>query len=95
MISNSLLLYFLQEVLVKGLAESRTFQRFALRTHTSIEEMKGKGTEHLNATLDELSKAAVEQTASSGGPPKPPLRGIPGFFSAFGKEIRKDLGFGN
>lgn len=83
------------EVIVKGLAESRTFQRMALKTHTTIEEMNKKGSEQINATLDELTKQAAKQmsetTAASSGPPKPPLRGFPGFISAFGKEVRRDV----
>jgi hypothetical protein len=30
---------------------------------------------------------------TNGGPPIPPKQGFAGFISAFGKEIRKDLGF--
>lgn len=77
-----------QEVLVKGLAESRTFQRFALRTHTNLEEAKKVGTEYFQKGLEELEKTSA---TGGSGPPKPPLRGLPGFFAAFAKEVRKDF----
>mmetsp|Transcript_4709 Transcript_4709/g.6691 ORF Transcript_4709/g.6691 Transcript_4709/m.6691 type:complete len:108 (+) Transcript_4709:233-556(+) len=94
--------YIANEVIVKGLAESKTFQRFALRTHTTVQDLKAKGTEQMNGTLDDFAKMANEQvtkqnaassttTANAAGPPKPPLQGVPGFFSAFGKEIRQDI----
>lgn len=95
--------YIANEVLIKGLAESRTFQRFALKTHNRIQEFKGKGQETLNSTLDEVHKAASEaahsapssaDVASTKGPPSPPDRGLSGFLSAFIKEVNKDLGIG-
>jgi len=85
-------------VIVKGLAESKTFQKFALRTHLNLEQVKKTGTEYMNQGIDEVSKIATEAAmkeaaaASGGGPPKPPLRGISGFFRAFGNEVRKDFG---
>ena len=78
------------EVIVKGLAESRTFQRMALKTHVTVEEAKAKGTQQ----MEELAKLTSETTTNStnsGRPPQPPLRGIPGFFVAFAKEVRKDF----
>lgn len=91
-----------QEIIIKGLANSRTFQRFALRTHTQIQDVKKVGTETLESHLDELHKAVLRNqhanfsTAAASNakiPPTPPLRGFAGFISAFFKEIRHDLGF--
>lgn len=83
-----------QEFIVKGLAESRTFQRMALRTHNTIQETKKAGTQHVEATMEELAKMTSDSTTASAtnkGPPQPPLRGVPGFFAAFAKEVRKDI----
>jgi hypothetical protein len=97
------------ELFIKGLAESKTFQRFAVHTDKHIQKFKKDGVEQLNSQFDELhkqaTKAAYSTTSSSatsaggsgGGkgvilPPKKPMEGIPGFFSALGKVIRKDLG---
>jgi hypothetical protein len=87
--------YVANEVIVKGLAESRTFQKFAVRTNKQYTDTMKQGSDKLNMTLEE---AAAQQAggmqaaaASGGGPPKPPLRGVPGFFVAFGKELRKDI----
>ncbi|KAL4422841.1 hypothetical protein ABPG75_009038 [Micractinium tetrahymenae] len=38
--------YLLNEVLVNGLANSRTFQRFAIRTNSMMEEAAKKTAEH-------------------------------------------------
>jgi hypothetical protein len=83
-----------KEILVKGLAESRTFQKFAVRTQAKIEEAQKAGATILNKGMETLNKEDVIAKASTqhGGPPLPPLRGIPGFLSAFVKEIRNDLG---
>jgi hypothetical protein len=105
-----------QEVLIKGLANSKTFQRFALRTDHHVQQYKQKGQQHVNEALDDLHKTATEsmykaqaearasgyagsgaggsKASAAAGPPTPPLRGFGGFISAFGKEIKKDLGFG-
>ena len=104
-----------QEVLIKGLANSKTFQRFALRTDHHVQQYKKKGQEHVNEALDDLHKTATEtmykaqaearasgyagsssgsKASAAAGPPTPPARGFGGFISAFGKEIKKDLGFG-
>jgi hypothetical protein len=92
--------YVANEVIIKGLANSRTFQRFAVRTNKQYEDFTKQGADQLNETLEELAKqqaGAVHQNAAKPaasqvvGPPQPPLRGIPGFFVAFGKEIRKDV----
>ena len=50
--------------------------------------------EQMNKTLDDIAKqqaGGAASSASNQGPPKPPLRGIPGFFVAFFKEVRKDV----
>lgn len=90
------------------MANSKTFQKFAVRTESHLQNLKQGGRDKLNSQLDELHKAASEAAFSStssskssgsrgmhtnGGPPIPPKQGFAGFISAFGKEIRKDLGF--
>ena len=99
----------MKEILIKGLANSKTFQRFAVRTDAHIRNLKQTSNEQINSKLDELHKAASRSAYSSGsaskaggnatsggssGPPKEPLSGFAGFIAAFGKEIRKDLGLG-
>ena len=101
--------YIANELFIKGLAESKTFQKFAVHTDRHIQRIKKDGVEQLNNHVDELHKeitkaayststkstSAAGGTAAGGGvlqPPKKPLEGIPGFFSALGKVIRRDLG---
>ena len=94
--------YVANEVIVKGLANSRTFQKFAVRTNQQYQELNKHGTDKITKTFEELSKtqggpasASASGTAAAGGPlqaPQRPLRGIPGFVLAFAKEVRKDLG---
>ena len=55
-----LLLLLQQEVLIKGLANSKTFQRFALRTDHHVQQYKQKGQQHVNEALDDLHKTATE-----------------------------------
>ena len=99
--------YIANEIFVKGLANSKTFQRFAVRTDAHLRNLKEGGAENLNSKLDELHKAATEAAYSTSasasssskayhtsGPPIPPKGGFAGFVEAFGKEIRKDLGIG-
>ncbi|GFH51435.1 hypothetical protein CTEN210_07911 [Chaetoceros tenuissimus] len=101
--------YVANEIFVKGLANSKTFQKFAVRTDSHLSEMKKGGVESLNSKLDDLHKAATEAAYSTAeaaknssskssyhtsGPPTPPKGGFPGFVSAFGKEVKKDLGIG-
>jgi len=90
--------YVANEIIIKGLANSRTFQRFAVRTSKKYEDFTKQGADQLNETLEGLAKQqtggtrdASTSAAAGGGPPQPPLRGIPGFFAAFFKEIRKDI----
>lgn len=102
--------YVANEILIKGLANSKTFQRFAVRTDSHIRNSK----ESFNSQLDEMHRQATTSAfssasssegasaASSGaskgyhtsGPPVPPARGVAGFFQAMGREIKKDLGIG-
>ena len=87
--------YVANEIIIKGLAQNKAFQRFAVRTDSSIREAQKRGSEQISKTVNEFSTSAAEgATASMAGPPKPPLRGFPGFVSCFFKEIRKDLGMG-
>lgn len=97
--------YVANEILIKGLANSRAFQKFAVRTNKQYEDLHKKGTDQITQALEELAKQNVVgdkavgagSAASKGAststlnPPKPPLRGIPGFFLAFAKEVRKDI----
>ncbi len=99
-----------QELLVKGLAESKTFQRIAVHTDRHIQKYKKESLEQVNTHIDELHKKATQaayststknfssSSSSSTGrklePPLRPVEGIPGFFSALGKVIRRDLGIG-
>eukprot|EP00804_Cyclotella_cryptica_P002158 CCRYP_006574-RA/>CCRYP_006574-RA protein AED:0.07 eAED:0.07 QI:202/1/1/1/1/1/2/472/111 len=98
--------YIANEIFIKGLANSKTFQRFAVHTDRHIQKIKTEGIETLNTQMDELHKQATKAAFStsardgvsgSGGatgmlPPKKPLEGVAGFFSALGKVIRRDLG---
>lgn len=121
-----------QELFIKGLAESKTFQRFAVHTDRHIQKYKKEGLEQFNSHLDELHKQATttmrasssssssssfsssnsttnvgnnaasfsSRGAGAGGgggdellkPPQRPLQGVPGFFSALARVIRRDLG---
>lgn len=86
--------YVANEIIVKGLANSKSFQRFAVRTNKQYEDVAKQGVESINKTLDTMAKQQTSGAgASSGvdGPPSPPLRGIPGFFLAFFREARKDI----
>ena len=97
--------YVANEIIIKGLANSKTFQKFAVRTNKQYEDLQKQGTEKLTETLEELAKqqagkstsgATTTTTTASNAttvlqPPQRPLRGIPGFFLAFFKEIRSDI----
>jgi hypothetical protein len=97
-----------QEIFIKGLANSKTFQKFAVHTDRHITKLKKDGVETLNAHMDEFHKQATKAAYSTstkegasfagGGstmlPPQKPLEGVAGFFSALGKVIRRDLGMG-
>jgi hypothetical protein len=83
--------YIGNEVIIKGLANSRTFQRFAVRTDASIKEMHKTGSDSLNKTFDEITGEQIIKATTKGGPPQPPLRGFPGFVSAFFKELKSDV----
>ena len=98
--------YVANEIIVKGLSNSRTFQKFAVRTNKQYEELNKHGTDKISKTLEDIVKQQATAAEGSGGtataatnaaknnllqPPQRPLRGIPGFFVAFGKEVRKDI----
>ena len=96
--------------MIKGLANSKTFQKFAVRTDAHLRNLKETSNETINSKLDELHKTATKTAFSSSqnfssssssnatyhtsGPPIPPKQGLAGFIAAFGKVIRKDLGIG-
>ena len=97
------------EIIIKGLSNSRTFQKFAVRTNQQKEQLQKHGTEHITKTLEEIlqkssggsgdpantvsgaAAAAATKTTTALQPPSRPLRGIPGFLVAFGKEVKKDF----
>jgi hypothetical protein len=104
--------YVANEIIVKGLSNSRTFQKFAVRTNKQYEELNKHGTDKISKTFEDIVKnqqqtseagtaAAAEAAAVNAAknnnnnalqpPPQRPMRGIPGFFLAFGKEVRKDI----
>jgi hypothetical protein len=87
--------YIANEVLIKGLANSRTFQRFVLRTDKSLQDIHKSGADTISKTFEGMTAQQmrdVSAQAAAAGPPRPPTGGFPGFVSAFFKEIRKDLG---
>ena len=84
--------YVTNEVIIKGLANSKTFQKVAVRTDHHLRQFQKTGEETLNKTLEELTKEEARTAALGNGPPKPPLTGFKGFASAFVKEVRKDMG---
>lgn len=85
--------YLANEVFIKGLAQSKTFQRFAVRTDATLRDVHKVSTETMHQTL--ASYMEQQQAAGGGamprGPPPKPLTGFPGFVSSFFKEIRKDF----
>ena len=63
-----------------------------MKTQASVEEAKKVGTEMMAKGINTLT--AEEVLAANQGPPQAPLRGVPGFLSAFAKEVRRDIGIG-
>mmetsp|Transcript_8999 Transcript_8999/g.26966 ORF Transcript_8999/g.26966 Transcript_8999/m.26966 type:complete len:85 (-) Transcript_8999:3189-3443(-) len=56
--------YVFNEALVQGLANSKTFQRFAVRSSKIVEELQSKGTTHkerLTSQASEFSKTFREE----------------------------------
>ena len=51
--------YVANEVIIKGLANSRTFQSFAVRTNKQYEDFAKQGTEQLNKALEEMAQLVV------------------------------------
>jgi hypothetical protein len=92
--------YIGNELLIKGLANSKTFQRFALRTDHSLQQIKKQGTESFEEMTKRAASTVTDGSANSntagafGGPPLPPPRGFAGFIRAFAKEVQRDFGGG-
>lgn len=87
--------YVANEIIIKGLANSKTFQRFAVRADARLRDLHKKGTETFTSAFEEINaQQAKAESVAAQGPPKPPPRGFPGFVRAFVKEIQKDLGIG-
>jgi len=68
--------YIANELIVKGLANNRSFQRFALRTADHVEKVKVTGA----AQSEKIAKEAEKQVGVAGR-----------FLGAFQKEIEKDM----
>jgi hypothetical protein len=96
--------YIANEVIIKGLANSRTFQKIAVRTDASLQQMSKSGTQKIEEIINKTTTAS-ETTAAKGGattsssqsqsqrgPPIPPQRGFSGFINAFIKEVKSDFG---
>jgi len=83
--------YLANEVLIKGLANSKVFQRWAVRTDRTLQDMQKNGMDQYTQAFSSMTQ---QQAVSKTSPPQPPLRGFSGFVSAFFREIRKDLGLG-
>ena len=56
--------YVANEIIIKGLANSKTFQRFAVRTDSQLRSIKNQGEEGFQSKLDELHKAATKAAYS-------------------------------
>ena len=54
-----------QELFVKGLAQSKTFQKFAVHTDRHVQKYKKEGFEHVNSQIDELHKQATRAAYST------------------------------
>ncbi|EEC46442.1 predicted protein, partial [Phaeodactylum tricornutum CCAP 1055/1] len=46
--------YIANEVLIKGLANSKTFQRFAIRTDHNLQNLHKTGTEHFEKAFEDI-----------------------------------------
>mmetsp|Transcript_13753 Transcript_13753/g.19664 ORF Transcript_13753/g.19664 Transcript_13753/m.19664 type:complete len:127 (+) Transcript_13753:135-515(+) len=57
--------YIANEILIKGLANSKTFQRFAVRTDATLQKLKKESNERINSTLDEIHKSATREAFST------------------------------
>lgn len=97
--------YIANEVLIKGLANSKTFQKFAVRTDSTIQKVKKEGAQKLEMTFEEMTNqaaaagteaggSAAAAGGGGGGKPIPPKSGVAGFMSAFAKEVKDDFGGG-
>lgn len=92
--------HVVNEVLVEGLAKSRLFQRFAVRTDATLKTVEKSSTQAFRTTFGEAeannlaSSSSSNATASGRAPPQKPMTGLTGFIGAFFKEIRKDMSGG-
>jgi hypothetical protein len=88
--------YVANEILIKGLANSKTFQRFAVQTDKKMKDIHKTHIEKLTNEFSNVVDGSVKNQSRSAsmqaGPPQPPRGGFVGFLSAFAKEVRKDLG---
>jgi len=92
--------YLANEIIVKHLAQSKTFQKMALRTHLNVEKTKEfvkQGVEKAETEgLEGLKKGMEASAGAAGSAPKgvpiPPRKGFGGFVEAFVKEVKKDFG---
>jgi len=91
--------HVVNEVLIKGLANSKTFQRFAVKTDSHINKIKSEGMESFEEMTKRASSTVVEAVdggmaaapGTRGGPPLPPPRGMAGFMRAFAHSVKEDF----
>jgi hypothetical protein len=68
--------YIANELIVKGLANNKNFQRFALRTATHVEKLQKEGVQH----QEKVASQVKEHVGFMGK-----------FFAALRAEVNKDL----
>jgi gas vesicle protein len=90
--------YILGEVLVKTLANSKTFQRFAVKTDAFISKNKSKITEHSDRIAeqaklkaDELLSEAAKKSSATAASAAEPQSGLAKFWRDLSQEIKGDL----
>lgn len=80
------------EIVVKHLANSRTFQRFALKTDETIQHHTTKATKMGEEVLKKASEHGEKIVKGAAEQPPPDISGFTRFFNAFADEIKKDVG---
>lgn len=87
--------YILGEVLVKSLANSKTFQRFAVKTDAIITKNKAKIAEHSDKIAEQAKMKAdailSEAKKGNAGAVAEPQSGLAKFWSDFTNEIKGDV----
>lgn len=70
--------YLANELIVKGLANNKSFQQFALRTARNMEKLQGQGIDHSDHVVHHMKKQANYFTR---------------FFAALRVEVQKDIDY--